>query len=90
MKKEEKNFIRIFLGVCLALIISFLKSVFDLAWGIAGFFVLIGFISYFEVDASNILVFLEFATFIMENWGFFFMALMIYHIQDKLKDLGVI
>jgi len=99
MKEENKRkiaeskaskIIRTFFAVCLALVISFLKSLFDLAWGISSFFLLVGFITYFKVDASNVLLFLKITALSMQYWGLFFMALMIYHLQDKLKSLGVI
>lgn len=82
------HFKRSGLGI-LIILKAFWKSTVEIAWGIAGLILVGGMMLQYDVAPSVVLQLLNLNMFLMENWGWFWIAFMILYIYDnywRLKE----
>jgi hypothetical protein len=91
MKKDVTSAkILVLIQLGLSIIAAIFRSVVEIAWGIAGMFVMFGIIvAYkadpiivaYKADPSIVAPFLKIAYLVLENWAWFFIALLLINIS---------
>lgn len=74
--------------ILLAFIKSFFKAVTELAWGLAGIFLLLGLLVYFEQDISIISpILLNLFIIIQDNTKWFLYGIFLFYFVDYLMEI---
>ena len=74
--------IKLLLGV----IVSFAQALFAVAWGIAGFLLLLGLTKYYEIEVPNTSAFFyDMARFIFNYVNWFVLAFFLYYLINDLN-----